>query len=47
EVTTAVATFLNEHPSERRIRIDVVGDLVSDDKNLLSSDAGVEISAAR
>ncbi|MFJ5724735.1 AAA family ATPase [Streptomyces sp. NPDC093149] len=47
EVTTAVATFLNEHPSERRIRIDVVGDLVSDDKNLLSSDAYVEVSAVR
>ncbi|KOT57102.1 MULTISPECIES: AAA family ATPase [Streptomyces] len=47
EVTTAVATFLNEHPSERRIRIDVVGDLVSDDKNLLSSDAYVEASAVR
>ncbi|MFJ7280518.1 AAA family ATPase [Kitasatospora sp. NPDC098663] len=47
EVTTAVATFLNEHPPERRIRIDVVGDLVSDDKNLLSSDAFVEVSAVR
>ncbi|MBK3589422.1 ATP-dependent Clp protease ATP-binding subunit, partial [Streptomyces sp. MBT57] len=47
EVTTAVATFLNEHPSERRIRIDVVGDLVSDDKTLLSSDAYAEVSAVR
>lgn len=47
EVTTAVATFVNEHPSERRIRIDVVGDLVSDDKTLLSSDAHVEVSALR
>ncbi|MFE4334033.1 AAA family ATPase [Streptomyces sp. NPDC056831] len=47
EVTTAVATFINEHPSERRIRIDVVGDLVSDDKNLLSSDAYIEVSAVR
>ncbi|MFD7668098.1 AAA family ATPase [Streptomyces sp. NPDC059788] len=47
EVTTAVATFINEYPSERRIRIDVVGDLVSDDKNLLSSDAYVEVSAVR
>ncbi|MFD7537475.1 AAA family ATPase [Streptomyces sp. NPDC059819] len=47
EVTTVVASFLNEHPSERRIRIDVVGDLVSDDKNLLSSDAYVEASAVR
>ncbi|UJW28862.1 AAA family ATPase [Saccharothrix sp. AJ9571] len=45
EVTTAVATFINEHPSQRRIRIDVVGDLVSDDKNLLNSDAHIEVSA--
>ncbi|MGI8306953.1 AAA family ATPase [Saccharopolyspora hattusasensis] len=47
EVTTAVATFINEHSSERRIRIDVVGDLVSDDKGLLRSDAHVEVSAVR
>ncbi|WP_406004651.1 AAA family ATPase [Streptomyces sp. NBC_00987] len=47
EVATAVAAFINEHPSERRIRIDVVGDLVSDDKNLLSSDAYVDVSAVR
>lgn len=47
EVTTEVATFVNEHPSERRIRVDVVGDLVSDDKNLLTSDAHIEVSAVR
>ena len=47
EVTTAVATFINEHPSTRQIRIDVVGDLVSDDKNRLSSDAHIEVSAMR
>ncbi|QWF85667.1 AAA family ATPase [Amycolatopsis sp. CA-230715] len=45
EVTTAVATFINEHPSRRRIRIEVVGDLVSDDKTLLSSDARIEVRA--
>lgn len=47
EVTTAVATFINEHPAERQIRIDVRGDLVSDDKNLLTSAAHVEVSAVR
>ncbi|WP_424863095.1 AAA family ATPase [Streptomyces sp. MMS24-I29] len=47
EVTTAVATFINEHPSERRIRVDVVGELVSDDKKLLVSDAHIEVSAVR
>ncbi len=47
EVTTAVAAFLNERPAERRIRIDVVGDLVSDHKTLLKSDAHLEVSAHR
>ena len=47
KVTTAVATFINEHPAERRIRINVLGDLVSDDKNLLTSEARVEVSALR
>ncbi|MFD2024171.1 AAA family ATPase [Promicromonospora aerolata] len=47
EVTTAVATFINEHPSQRQIRIDVVGDLVSDDKNRLSSDAHIRVGAMR
>ncbi|MFK0244578.1 AAA family ATPase [Amycolatopsis azurea] len=45
DVTTAVATFINENPSALGLRVDVVGDLVSDDKNLLSSDARIEVSA--
>ncbi|MDO5865110.1 MULTISPECIES: AAA family ATPase [Paenarthrobacter] len=47
EVTTGVATFINEHPSERRIRIDVVGELASDHKDMLTSDARIEVSAVR
>jgi ATP-dependent Clp protease ATP-binding subunit ClpC len=47
ELTTSVATFINEHPAERRIRIDVVGELVSDHKRMLKSDARVEVSAER
>lgn len=47
EVTTGVATFINEHPSERRIRIDVVGELASDHKDMLTSDACIEVSAVR
>jgi ATP-dependent Clp protease ATP-binding subunit ClpC len=47
EVTTEVATFINEHPSERRIRIDVVGELASDHKDMLTSDACIEVSAVR
>ncbi|TDT82111.1 ATP-dependent Clp protease ATP-binding subunit ClpC [Arthrobacter sp. AG258] len=47
EVTTGVATFINEHPSERRIRIDVVGELASDHKDMLTSEACIEVSAVR
>ncbi|WP_247040337.1 AAA family ATPase [Arthrobacter rhizosphaerae] len=47
EVTTGVAAFINEHPSERRIRIDVVGELVSDNKDMLTSDAHIEVSVLR
>ncbi|MCQ6272043.1 AAA family ATPase [Pseudarthrobacter sp. R1] len=47
EVTTGVATFINEHPSERRIRIDVVGELASDHKDMLTSDACIEVSPVR
>lgn len=47
EVTTGVATFINEHPSERRIRIDVVGEMASDHKDMLTSDAFIEVSAVR
>lgn len=47
EVTTGIATFINEHPAERRIRVEVAGKLVSDDKRLLKSDAHIAVSAHR
>ncbi|MFG1858908.1 AAA family ATPase [Actinomadura geliboluensis] len=47
EVTTAIAMFINHYPTERRIRIDIDGDLVSDHKNLLNSNARVIVSAMR
>jgi ATP-dependent Clp protease ATP-binding subunit ClpA len=47
EVTTEVAAFINAHPGERSIRIDVVGELVSDHKDKLKSDARIEVTAAR
>jgi ATP-dependent Clp protease ATP-binding subunit ClpC len=47
EVTTEVAAFINAHPSERTIRIDVVGELVSDHKDMLKSDAHIEVTATR
>ncbi|MET3172864.1 UNVERIFIED_ORG: ATP-dependent Clp protease ATP-binding subunit ClpA [Arthrobacter sp. UYCu721] len=47
EVTTEVATFINAHPSERTIRVDVQGDLVSDNKDMLKTDARIEVTAVR
>lgn len=47
EVTTAVATFINENPDERHARIDVVGQLVSENRHMLISDAHIEVSAMR
>jgi ATP-dependent Clp protease ATP-binding subunit ClpC len=47
EVTTEVAAFINAHPGERSIRIDVVGELVSDHKDKLKSDARIEVTAVR
>jgi ATP-dependent Clp protease ATP-binding subunit ClpA len=41
EVTTEVATFINQFPAERRIGIDIKGELVSDRKDLRTSDAHV------
>jgi ATP-dependent Clp protease ATP-binding subunit ClpA len=47
EVTTEVAAFVNRHPSERTIRIDVEGELVSDHKDQLKSDAFISVTASR
>lgn len=47
EVTTEVAAFINAHPGERVIRIDIIGTMRNEDKVLLKSDAYVEVSAAR
>lgn len=47
QVTTSVATFINEHSSERRIRIYVVGEMASDHKDMLAFDAHIEVSAVR
>ncbi|WP_199230334.1 AAA family ATPase [Promicromonospora sp. AC04] len=47
EVTTAVATFINEHRAQRQIRVDVAGELVSDDKTLLRPAARIVVSAMR
>ncbi|KIA73388.1 clp family ATP-binding protease [Arthrobacter sp. MWB30] len=47
EVTTEVAAFINKYPMERLIRVDVVGELVSQNKNLLKSDVHVEVTASR
>lgn len=47
EVTTSIAAFINEHPEQKLIGVDVVGELVSDHKNLLTSDAHITVTALR
>lgn len=47
EVTTEVAAFINAHPNERNLRVDVIGTMRSEDKNLLKSDSYIEVSAHR
>ncbi len=44
EVATTVAAFLNEHPGEPVIQVDMQGVLKSEDKNLIKSDAYVKVS---
>lgn len=47
EVTTEVAAFINEFPAERSIHIAVIGDLVSENKEALKSDAHIKVTAVR
>lgn len=47
EVTTELAAFVNAHPLERTVRIDVKGELVSDHKEILKTDAHIEVTAHR
>lgn len=44
EVTTEIAAFINAHPYDKHMSADVVGDLVSDDKKLRTSDAYTKVS---
>lgn len=46
EVVAPLATFINAHPNERSVRVDVVGDLVSDNKEKRTTDAYVSVTAA-
>lgn len=47
EVTTKIAAFINAHPTERSLAVEVVGEMVSDNKNRLKSDAYIEVTAQR
>ncbi|MEO3931302.1 AAA family ATPase [Micrococcaceae bacterium Sec7.4] len=47
EVTTEVAAFINAYPAERSILVDVEGELVSDHKDKLKSDAHIRVTAVR
>lgn len=47
DVTTQIAEFINKYPRERAIGVSVEGDMVSNDKNLLESDAHIVVRALR
>lgn len=47
EVTTRVAAFLNAYPEERRLRVDVEGDMASDHKDMLKGTAVVKVTATQ
>lgn len=47
EVTTEVAAFLNAHPNERNLRVDVVGTMRNEDKNMRVSESYIEVAAYR
>ena len=47
EVTTEIAAFINAHPYDKHISVDVVGGLVSDDKTIRTSDAYIKVSAVK
>lgn len=44
DVTTEIAVHLNQHPADRDIRVDVAGELVSDNKTLRTSDAHIVVA---
>lgn len=46
EVTTNIAAFVNAHPKEKVIRVEVVGVMKSEDESLLISDASIRVFAA-
>lgn len=45
EVITEVAAFVNANPRERSIKVNIMGELVSDNKQMLESDAHVVVTA--
>jgi ATP-dependent Clp protease ATP-binding subunit ClpA len=44
EVATEVAAFINANPKQRKIQVDIEGELKSENKKLLKSDAFVRVS---
>lgn len=44
EVATAVAAFINRHPGQRAIQVEVSGELRSENKELLKSDAEIVVT---
>ena len=47
DVTTEIATFINEHPGERQLGVEIDGELISENKHRRTSEAKVVVSAIR
>lgn len=45
EVTTVIARYINAHPEDRKIAVKVIGEMASENKNMLKSKAQIEIMA--
>ena len=45
EVTTAIARYINAHPEDRKIAVKVIGEMASENKNMLKSRAHIEVMA--
>lgn len=47
DVTTEIATFINEHPGQRQLGVEIDGELISENKHRRTSEAKVVVSAIR
>ena len=47
EVTTTIAKYINANPNDRKIAVVVVGQMASENKNMLKSEAHIEVGRCK